>query len=116
LGKLVKLGAGLTNTHSKYGDARIDTLISCALEAGAALRVLRKIKECVSTDAVLECLTGGLAGKTAAVLRGRVEDTLIRHTGGRIDIGVICFSGAGENAAICFQNEAAGQLLDAFSP
>ena len=35
IGKLVKLGIGMFNTHSHNGDGRIETLLSCALEAGA---------------------------------------------------------------------------------
>lgn len=31
LGKLVKLGCGIMNTHSKEGDGRMETLVACAL-------------------------------------------------------------------------------------
>ena len=40
IGKLVKLGIGMFNTHSHNGDGRIETLLSCALEAGADLETL----------------------------------------------------------------------------
>ena len=30
LGKLVKLGCGIMNTHSKEGDGRMETLVACA--------------------------------------------------------------------------------------
>ena len=42
IGKLVKLGIGLHNTHSAYGDGRMETLIACALECGAHRRVWKE--------------------------------------------------------------------------
>ena len=38
IGKLVKLGAGILNTHSSQADARMEILVSCALARGASLR------------------------------------------------------------------------------
>ena len=34
IGKLVKLGAGVMNTHSRSADARMETLAACLLQAG----------------------------------------------------------------------------------
>ena len=34
IGKIIKLAIGITNTHSSYGDGRIEALIAVALEAG----------------------------------------------------------------------------------
>ena len=42
LGKLVKLGCGIMNTHSKEGDGRMETLVACALRAGAGTGTLKK--------------------------------------------------------------------------
>ena len=34
MGKLVKIGNGIMNTHSREADGRMDTMLSCALSAG----------------------------------------------------------------------------------
>ena len=69
IGKLIKLGIGITNTHSSHGDGRMETLITCALEAGASLALLHQIRDCVNTDAALECLReAGLMVKPSSYL------------------------------------------------
>jgi cobalt-precorrin-5B (C1)-methyltransferase len=103
IGKLVKLGIGITNTHSNHGDGRMETLITCALEAGADIETLRMIRECVSADAALECLHGEIYEKTMKFLNERIEFTLNKLVGERMEIGFICFRGMGENAELCFQ-------------
>ena len=97
IGKLVKLGIGITNTHSSNGDGRIETLITCALEAGADIEALRQIKSCVSTDAAVECLReADIFNKTMDLLRDRVRDTLLRLVGGGMEIEATCFCRTGE--------------------
>ena len=54
IGKLVKLGAGIMNTHSAQGDARMEILVSCALARGASLEALRAVAACITTEAALE--------------------------------------------------------------
>lgn len=53
IGKFVKLGLGMPNTHSDNGDGRIECLITCALKAGASRTTLLEVSECVTTDAAL---------------------------------------------------------------
>ena len=97
IGKLVKLGIGITNTHSGHGDGRMETLIACALEAGAPLALLHQIRGQVSADAALDCLRGaGMLEKTMRPLRRRVKDTIQRHVAGNLSVNVVCFCGMGE--------------------
>ncbi len=104
IGKLVKLGIGITNTHSSHGDGRLETLVTLALEAGAGLETLREIAGCVSTDAALECLNGaGILDKTIALLRLRIMDTIRRNAAESLEVGVICFCGRGENMTEVFR-------------
>lgn len=56
IGKLVKLGAGIMNTHSKMADGRMEILAACAVRAGAGIEAVRNILDCVTTDAALELL------------------------------------------------------------
>ena len=97
IGKLVKLGIGITNTHSSHGDGRMETLIACSLEAGAQIELLHDIRQCVSTDAALDCLqTAGLLDETISVLRDRIADTLRRHVAGGLAVNLVCYRGMGE--------------------
>jgi cobalt-precorrin-5B (C1)-methyltransferase len=104
IGKLVKLGIGVTNTHSRHGDGRIETLLACALAAGANLGLLRGIQGCVSTDAALELLReAGLLEGTMAALRERIRDTIDRHVAGSLAVSLICFSGRGDGTKEVFR-------------
>ncbi|MCL2402279.1 MAG: cobalt-precorrin-5B (C(1))-methyltransferase CbiD, partial [Oscillospiraceae bacterium] len=81
IGKLVKLGIGATNTHSSHGDGRIETLIACALSAGANLETLARLSDCVTTDAALDVLReGGQLEAAMAALGARIDNTLTRRT------------------------------------
>ena len=46
IGKLVKLGAGIMNTHSKMADGRMEILAACSVRAGAGIEALRNILDC----------------------------------------------------------------------
>ncbi|MDR1664482.1 MAG: cobalt-precorrin-5B (C(1))-methyltransferase CbiD [Clostridiales bacterium] len=116
IGKLVKLGICITDTHSSSGDGRVETLIACALEAGAETETLRQMLPCVTADAALACLErAGIREKTLNILGGRIDATLKRRVAGYVEAGFICFSGLGEQAAVCAQNETAKNLLKIFA-
>lgn len=75
-GKFVKLAAGMLNTHSSYGDARMEILCAHAVRAGASAGLARRILDCVSSDAALELLQeAGLLDRTMA----SVTETAGRH-------------------------------------
>lgn len=93
VGKLVKLGIGMTNTHSQNGDGRIETLTSCALMANAEISLLRALQGCVTTDAALALLIeSGILEGTMSELGRRIEECLARHVLFGVEIGYICFS------------------------
>ena len=56
IGKLVKLAGGMLNTHSKYGDNRMQVIAEEAHKAGAPEEVCNEIMQCISTDAAIEIL------------------------------------------------------------
>jgi cobalt-precorrin-5B (C1)-methyltransferase len=111
IGKLVKLGIGITNTHSKYGDGRMETLAACALEAGADIETLRMVNGSVTTDAALDCLKdAGIFYKTMELLGRRIEDTIARRTAGRLETGFYCFNGMGDGAELCMESASAASI------
>ena len=111
IGKLVKLGIGMFNTHSHNGDGRIETLLSCALEAGADIEILNEIQKCVTTNAVLDILyENDLLTKTMDVLNGRIGHNIDRRIPEDINVGFICFANTGEYSGVLFESENADGL------
>ena len=111
IGKFVKLGIGLFNTHSHNGDGRIETLLSCALDAGADLETLKEIQKCVTTNAVLDILyEKNLLDKTMEVLKGRIEHNIERRVPDDIEVGFICFANTGEYYGVLFESENVNEL------
>lgn len=52
-GKMCKVAAGLMHTHSKYGDARREAIITHLALMDAPLDVLRAVEACTTTDAAM---------------------------------------------------------------
>ena len=96
IGKLVKVAGGAPNTHSKYGDRRMETLwemaaVFCPEEDRESLR--KEILECVMTDAALEVLDShGLKEKTAQEMARKICANLVQWSGGRLRAETIVFS------------------------
>lgn len=96
IGKLVKVAGGARNTHSKYGDCRMETLwemaaVFCPEREKESLK--KEILECVMTDAALEVLDRyGLREKTAKEMARRIRANLEKWSGGRLRAETIVFS------------------------
>ena len=76
IGKLVKLGGGMMNTHSKYGDCRTEILSAMAGAEGVEAAVISRMLDCVSCDECLHLLEP--TGKREAVLN-RLLDRIHFH-------------------------------------
>lgn len=85
MGKLVKLGSGIMNTHSKYADGRMETLALCAALAGVS--DFEKILDCVTTDEAYDLIRDT---KTIDILMNRIDLYLKRRTD--LAIGAVMFS------------------------
>ena len=106
IGKFVKLGIGMFNTHSHNGDGRIETLLSCALDAGANIEILKEIQKCVTTNAVLDILyENDLLDKTMEVLNERIQHNIDRRVPDDINVGFICFANTGDYSGVLFESE-----------
>lgn len=93
IGKLVKLGAGIMNTHSAQADGRMDVLVTCGVLAGAELSVLQKLPDCVTTDAALDILKdAGYMQKTLDILAARAGYYLDAKVKGAAEIAAVMFS------------------------
>ena len=113
IGKLVKLGIGLHNTHSAYGDGRMETLIACALQCGGNIELLRRLLNCVTTDAALEALAEhDLLNPVMATLGQRIQAHLERKVPVGTEIGFICFTNAEPFKGVLVQSPNAEQLAE----
>ncbi|MBO4330793.1 MAG: cobalamin biosynthesis protein CbiD [Oscillospiraceae bacterium] len=94
VGKLVKLAGGILNTHSKYGDHRMEILCRLAKKAGAGDGDAEEILQCVSCDEALRIIDS--AGLRAPVLSSLAENIAAVMKG-------VC--GAAESGAVVFSNQ-----------
>ncbi len=93
IGKLVKVAAGVMNTHSRIADARMETLCSCAVLAGCSIETARNILLCTTTDEVVFLLgQDGILDKTMGIMLSRIVSNMRHRTENKIEIEVIVFS------------------------
>ncbi len=97
IGKLVKLGSGILNTHSRNADGRMETLAACFLRGKAGLdqraMIAEKLLECNTTEEAVDYLREhAVLDKTMEVLIERVESTLNHRCYGKIRCGAVIFS------------------------
>ncbi|MBQ1844055.1 MAG: cobalamin biosynthesis protein CbiD [Lachnospiraceae bacterium] len=81
LGKIVKVAGGFSNTHSKYGDCRMEILTSALLRSGADATVedLRALNACNTTEEVADLLASkGYMEPVMEVIKGEILDTIGR--------------------------------------
>ena len=92
VGKLVKTAGGMMNTHSKYGDCRMELLAAHAAALGLRAEKVRELLACVMCDDCLRILKEeGLYAQTLTRLASRIEENL-GHKCGEMTAGAIVFS------------------------
>ena len=93
MGKLVKLAAGIMNTHSHQADGRMEVLTALAAMQGAPVELLKQVMECISTDeAVKKIKEAGLLECTMESGMEKVQYHLEQRCGGEMQIGAVLFS------------------------
>lgn len=94
IGKLVKLGGDIWNTHSKYGDHRMEILASCGEEAGVPENIRKEILDCVTTDDALRVLSecGNLKDEVLNILSRRIQENFLKRVSKEMEFGAILFS------------------------
>ncbi len=92
LGKLVKLAGGIKNTHSSYGDHRMEILSECSKNAGADEKLREKLFACATTEEAVRLLNeAGVWEKTAEELIRRITNTLAEWTEHRAEAETVFF-------------------------
>lgn len=111
IGKLVKVAAGVMNTHSRTADCRAETLAAHAAMAGAASDVVRAIMEAPTTAAALDLVSEcGAEGAVRRSLAIAIQDRLERRVAGAYPVGAVVFDNAREEL---FRTSGAGAVIAA---
>lgn len=93
IGKLVKVAAGVMNTHSRQADCRMEVLASHAALAGADREIVRRIMGCITTTEGLEILkTEHLLETVMESVTERIGFYLKQRAGESLKIGAVVFS------------------------
>ncbi len=93
IGKLVKLAGGMFNTHSQYGDCRMDILTAEAAACGLPSARAAEMLACAACDDALRILTEeGLVKQTMQRLTARIDRLLALRAGERMQAGALLFS------------------------
>lgn len=109
IGKLVKLAGGMLNTHSKYGDCRMEILSAHAGAAGLDRKHICQMLECATCDDGIRILDeAGLRQETLGRLVKRIAFILNHRAGEELETGAVLFSK--EYGLLC-ETENARQLL-----
>lgn len=93
IGKLVKLAAGIMNTHSAQGDARMEILTAHAVLAGADNALGRKLIACVTTDEALRYLEGaGILKPVMQSILEKIRFYIDRRVNEKMRVQILLFS------------------------
>jgi cobalt-precorrin-5B (C1)-methyltransferase len=92
-GKLVKLAAGIFNTHHKMGDARMEVIAAYAGAAGANTDLIQKIVQSNTTEEAIRLLKpANLVKQTFDQIAEQVYVRAIEKIGNKAQINVVIVS------------------------
>lgn len=93
VGKLVKLAAGIMNTHSKVADGRWEIFAAHLALCGGTTAQVRAMREAATTEEMLTRLEEmGLREKVMASIMKEVEFQMEHRIKGKMEFGVIVYS------------------------
>lgn len=95
IGKLIKVAAGAMNTHSKYGDRRMNTLAEYAREAGADSTTVQSILQAITTEdgvAYLKTCGPDLEKTAMNKIISEIQKQLWQRANGALTVEVILYS------------------------
>ncbi len=94
-GKLIKLAAGIMNTHSRTADGRAEIITAHAAVNGASKELALKLMNSLTTDEALELLSkAGLLRQVMQSITMKIEENLHRRAGDSMRAEAIFFSGS----------------------
>lgn len=110
IGKLVKIAGGILNTHSKYGDCRMEIIASYAGASGLAANCVAEILECVTCDDAVRILKeNGVFDETLKRITEKISFIMNNRVGNELVTGAILFS---KEHSYLYETEKARFLLE----
>ncbi len=110
IGKMIKIAAGVMNTHSKVADARVEVMVSHSAICGVKKHVLTELMEAVTTDEMHEILiASGRSKEVYESIGHRIQFQLDYRAKGKIEIAFIAFSNA---HGLLIESEKAGIFIE----
>ena len=93
VGKLVKLAAGIMNTHSRVADGRWEIFAAHLALCGGTQAQVAAMREATTTEEMLTRLEEmGLRAPVMASIMGEIEAHMAHRIRGQMDFGVIVYS------------------------
>lgn len=93
IGKMVKVAAGIMNTHSRVADGRLETIAAHAALCGAGQNLVAAIMGSATTDAALDLLEdAGLLQRTMSSLVDKLDERLKSRVRDGLKIEALVFS------------------------
>lgn len=95
IGKFIKVSAGVMNTHSKYGDGRMEAIAACAEAGGARLTsaLRQQLMKCVMMDEAVRLLDeAGFKDGAMKAMMDQIQHHLLERCHGSMEIEAIVFS------------------------
>lgn len=112
VGKLVKLAAGIMNTHSRVADGRWEIFAAHLALCGGTRAQVAAMREATTTEEMLTRLeTMGLRVPVMASIMGEIEAHMAHRIRGQMNFGVIVYS---ERFGRVGETAGAARLLDRF--
>ena len=108
IGKFVKLAGGMWNTHSKFGDCRMEIIASHSAALGLRAERTEEILHCATCDDALRILDEEGLKDAFLVRLGQRIGTMLGYKSGELQSGAILFSK--EYGFLC-ETEHAEELL-----
>lgn len=93
IGKLIKIAGGMLNTHSKYGDCRMEILAAHSGAVGLPSLQIAEMLHCATCDDALLILTEhGLCDKVLKQITNRISLIMNHRVAGEMETGAMMFS------------------------
>lgn len=96
IGKLVKLARGQFNTHSKFGDNRVDTIVEAARACGAKKEVIDELLRQTTAEATIDILKKNKLIKVFPELIGKITDSINKYLSAPVSLKCLLLSLKGE--------------------
>ena len=91
IGKLVKVAAGIFQTHSRVADARMEILTAYAAIEGADTKISKSIYNCITTTAAIKIIKSNGLERVFEVIAENVSKRCSQYTYNSLEFGTILF-------------------------